>query len=76
MQNEETIILTPNGYLELEQELNELKTVVRPRVIKDLKDARAQGDLSENSDYDAARNENIVLLLKEVVKALLMLVLK
>ena len=57
MQNEETIILTPNGYLELEQELNELKTVVRPRVIKDLKDARAQGDLSENSDYDAARNE-------------------
>ncbi len=57
MQNEETIILTSKGYLELEQELQELKTVVRPRVIKDLKDARAQGDLSENSDYDAARNE-------------------
>ncbi len=57
MQNEETIILTPQGYLDLETELNELKTVVRPRVIKDLKDARAQGDLSENSDYDAAKNE-------------------
>lgn len=57
MQNEETIILTPKGYLELETELQELKTVVRPRVIKDLKAARAQGDLSENSDYDSARNE-------------------
>lgn len=54
---EQEIVLTPQGYLELETELNELKTVVRPRVIKDLKDARAQGDLSENADYDAARDE-------------------
>jgi len=51
------IVLTPQGYLELETELNELKNVVRPRVIKDLKDARAQGDLSENADYDSARDE-------------------
>jgi len=51
------IVLTPQGYLELEQELNELKNVVRPRIIKDLKDARAQGDLSENADYDSARDE-------------------
>ena len=50
------IILTPEGYLELETELNNLKNVERPRVIKDLKDARAQGDLSENADYDAARD--------------------
>ena len=57
MNNEQEIILTPQGYLELETELNELKNVVRPRVIKDLKDARAQGDLSENDDYDAARDE-------------------
>ena len=57
MNNEQKIILTPQGYLELETELNELKNVVRPRVIKDLKDARAQGDLSENADYDAARDE-------------------
>lgn len=53
----EKIILTPEGYLALETELNELKTVIRPRIIKDLKDARAQGDLSENADYDAARDE-------------------
>ncbi len=51
------IVLTPQGYLELENELNELKNVVRPRIIKDLKDARAQGDLSENADYDSARDE-------------------
>lgn len=61
MNNEQKIILTPQGYLELETELNELKNVVRPRVIKDLKDARAQGDLSENADYDAARNEQAVI---------------
>jgi len=54
---EQQIVLTPQGYLELETELNELKMVVRPRIIKDLKDARAQGDLSENADYDSARDE-------------------
>ena len=57
MSTEKKIVLTAQGYLELETELNELKTVVRPRVIKDLKDARAQGDLSENAEYDAARDE-------------------
>ena len=41
---------------ERENELNELKNVRRPQIIKALKDARAQGDLSENSDYDAARD--------------------
>ena len=51
------LILTPEGYLELEEELNELKTVRRPEIINAIKDARAQGDLSENADYDAARAE-------------------
>ena len=54
---ENNIILTPEGYLELEQELNYLKNEKRPEVIAALKDARAQGDLSENAEYDAARNE-------------------
>jgi transcription elongation factor GreA len=53
----DNIMLTAEGYLELEQELNMLKTERRPEVIKALKEARALGDLSENSDYDAARNE-------------------
>ena len=57
MNTEQKIVLTAQGYLDLETELNELKTIVRPRVIKDLKDARAQGDLSENAEYDAARDE-------------------
>ncbi len=52
----DSFIITAEGYLKLEEELNELKTVRRPQIIKALKDARAQGDLSENSDYDAARD--------------------
>ena len=51
----EALILTAEGYLELEEELNKLKTEDRPYIIQALKDARAQGDLSENADYDAAR---------------------
>ena len=55
--NNEKVYLTDQGFLELETELNELKNVKRPAVIKALKEARALGDLSENADYDAARNE-------------------
>lgn len=55
--SEEKVYLTDEGFLELETELNELKNVKRPAVIKALKEARALGDLSENADYDAARNE-------------------
>ena len=51
------VYLTNEGFLEIEEELNHLKDVKRPEVIKALKDARALGDLSENADYDAARNE-------------------
>lgn len=51
------VYLTSEGFLEIEQELNELKNVKRPEIIKALKDARALGDLSENADYDAARAE-------------------
>lgn len=51
------VYLTSEGFLEIEQELNELKNVKRPEIIKALKDARALGGLSENADYDAARAE-------------------
>ncbi len=61
MSKNENIMLTADGYLALEQELNTLKTEKRPEVIKALKEARALGDLSENSDYDAARNEQAQL---------------
>ena len=57
MKKEDFFELTAEGFLELETELNELKNVRRPEVINALKEARANGDLSENADYDAARNE-------------------
>ena len=55
--NDNKFIMTAQGYLQAEEELNNLKNVRRPEIIKALKEARAQGDLSENADYDAARNE-------------------
>ncbi|MBQ8681727.1 MAG: transcription elongation factor GreA [Bacilli bacterium] len=57
MSNNDKVYLTDEGFLELETELNELKNVKRPAVIRALKEARALGDLSENADYDAARAE-------------------
>ena len=61
MKQVENIMLTADGFLALEEELKVLKTEKRPEVIKALKEARALGDLSENSDYDAARNEQAQL---------------
>jgi transcription elongation factor GreA len=48
--------LTQEGYDQLVEELNHLIDVDRPKNIEALKEARAQGDLSENADYDAARD--------------------
>ena len=53
--------LTQEGLDEIKKELEELKLVKRPEVIEALKEARAQGDLSENAEYDAARNERAVV---------------
>lgn len=49
--------LTEQGKIDLEQELEHLKTIDRPLNIEAIKEARAQGDLSENADYAAAREE-------------------
>lgn len=49
--------LTAEGLDKIKQELEDLKNNERIRVIESLKEARAQGDLSENADYDAARDE-------------------
>lgn len=53
--------LTQEGLNEIKKELEELKMVKRPEVIEALKEARAQGDLSENAEYDAARTEQAVV---------------
>ena len=49
--------LTKAGYKKLEEELRYLIDVARDEVKRELAEARAQGDLSENADYDAARGK-------------------
>ncbi len=55
MAEHEKVLLTRSGIEKLRQERDQLINVERPSVIADLQAARAQGDLSENADYDAAR---------------------
>ena len=57
MDNKKYYELTEEGRLNLEREKQHLIDVDRPNNIKALQDARSQGDLSENADYDAAREE-------------------
>lgn len=57
MSNTKEMYLTEEGYSEIQKELDYLKLEKRPEVINALKEARALGDLSENAEYDAARNE-------------------
>ena len=51
-----TIPITKTGAEKLKQELHTLKSVDRPAVINAIAEARAQGDLSENAEYDAAKD--------------------
>jgi len=53
---QEKVLVTQEGYQELLKEQDHLIHVVRKEVIEDLQAARAQGDLSENADYDVARD--------------------
>jgi transcription elongation factor GreA len=48
--------MTPNGHKKLQEELHRLKTVERPEVIKLIEYARSLGDLSENAEYETAKN--------------------
>lgn len=56
MENQEKVLVTQAGYEELKNELKKLVHEERNLVIQELQEARAQGDLSENADYDAARD--------------------
>ena len=51
-----TLPITKRGAEKLKAELHQLKTVDRPWVINSISEARAQGDLSENAEYDAAKD--------------------
>ena len=57
MGNKKVVYLTEEGLNELKTELNYLINEKRPANIQSIKEARSQGDLSENADYDAAKNE-------------------
>ena len=55
---------TKSGFKKLKQELNHLKDVERPRASKAIAEARDKGDLSENAEYDAAKEAQGLLELR------------
>ncbi len=57
MANKNVVYLTEEGLKDLKDELDNLINVRRPENIQSIKEARSLGDLSENADYDAAKNE-------------------
>ncbi|MCL1844402.1 MAG: transcription elongation factor GreA [Defluviitaleaceae bacterium] len=66
-------VLTSEGLEKLEKELQHLKVVRRKEVASKIKDARGQGDLSENAEYDAAKDEqaeieNRIVLIEKILR--------
>ncbi len=55
------VLLTDDGLKKLEAELEELKTVVRKNIAEKIKTALSFGDLSENSEYDEAKNDQAIV---------------
>ena len=51
------VLLTYERMQQMEKELNDLKTTTRKEIAQKIKEARAQGDLSENAEYDAAKEQ-------------------
>lgn len=47
--------MTPRGYKQLQDELKRLTTVERPKIVKEIEEARAHGDISENAEFHAAK---------------------
>ena len=65
--------LTPSDIKKMQEEIDHRKLVVRPKALEDVKDARAQGDLSENFEYYAAKkfknqNESRIRYLERMIK--------
>jgi len=53
--------MTPGGYQKLKDELQRLKTVERPANVKEIEEARAHGDISENAEFHAAKERQALL---------------
>ena len=65
--------ITAEGLQKLEEELAQRKSVIREEILERIKEARAQGDLSENSEYDQAKedqgkNESRIVELEQMIK--------
>lgn len=56
--------MTQDGYLKLQKEIEHLETVERPRISQQIAEARDKGDLSENAEYDAAKEAQGMLEMK------------
>ena len=52
--------MTPRGYQLLREELTHQKSVVRPKIVLDIEEARAHGDISENSEYEDAKHRQSI----------------
>ena len=61
MQAVKEVILTPEGYKKLKQEIEDLSTVKRREVAERIRVAREFGDIAENAEYDDAKNEQALL---------------
>ena len=61
MANIKKEVVTKEYYEQLQAQYRHLIDVERPQVLEELATARAQGDLSENADYDAARNKQAII---------------
>ena len=57
MADDETVYMTEEGLEDLKEELHHLRTEERSRIADEIAEARAKGDLSENAEYDAAKEE-------------------
>ena len=69
----QSVVLTPDGKRKLEEELNDLKVNQRAKVAADIKTALSFGDLSENAEYDEAKNaqarvEGRIRVLEEMLR--------
>ncbi len=72
--NNQDVVLTKEGLEQLKAEYNKLTNIKRPEVVERIKNAREQGDLSENSEYTAAREElnfidGRIMELEEIIKS-------
>ena len=73
MAKKEKIYLTQESYAQYTERLKFLQEVARPQVIEEIKEARNQGDLSENAEYDSARDkqaaiENEILEIQHILE--------